>query len=212
MFELYLIRHGESETNATPDVIGQDSNVKLTENGKFQAGLLKKRLTCPPDRVYSSSYVRALETAKIVFPTPREIAKIRIVDELREYKDEDAWSSMRYTMMAAQNPQVWIYSNAGDQHSVILNKLRERALASATTNDPIGWFEWSAEPDAPINLPSGEINWKAFAQANPSLGHTIHPDNLKAVINDPPDIVRTEVLCQWVDTINSAIDAQKWQL
>jgi hypothetical protein len=40
---------------------------------------------------------------------------------------------MRYTMMAAQNPQVWIYSNAGDQHSVILNKLRERALASATT-------------------------------------------------------------------------------
>ena len=134
------------------------------------------------------------------------------MDELREYKDEDAWSSMRYSMMAAKNPQVWIYSSAGDQHSVILNKLRERALASATTNDPIGWFEWSAEPDAPILLPSGEINWDAFAQANPSLGITIHPDNLKAVINDPPDIVRTEVLAQWVDTINSAIDAQKWGL
>ncbi len=132
------------------------------------------------------------------------------LDELREYKDEDAWSSMRYSMMAAKNPQVWIYSSAGDQHSVILNKLRERALASATTNDPIGWFEWSAEPDAPILLPSGEMNWSAFAQANPSLGITIHPDNLKAVINDPPDIVRTEVLAQWVDTINSAIDAQKW--
>ena len=134
------------------------------------------------------------------------------LDELREYKDEDAWSSMRYSMMAAKNPQVWIYSSAGDQHSVILNKLRERALVSATTNDPIGWFEWSAEPDAPILLPSGEMNWPAFAQANPSLGITIHPDNLKAVINDPPDIVRTEVLAQWVDTINSAIDAQKWQL
>jgi phage terminase large subunit-like protein len=134
------------------------------------------------------------------------------LDELREYKDEDAWSSMRYSMMAAKNPQVWIYSSAGDQHSVILNKLRERALASATTNDPIGWFEWSAEPDAPILLPSGEMNWDAFAQANPSLGITIHPDNLKAVINDPPDIVRTEVLAQWVDTINSAIDAQKWAL
>ena len=134
------------------------------------------------------------------------------LDELREYKDEDAWSSMRYSMMAAKNPQVWVYSSAGDQHSVILNKLRERALASATTNDPIGWFEWRAEPDAPILLPSGEINWSAFAQANPSLGITIHPDNLKAVINDPPDIVRTEVLAQWVDTINSAIDAQKWGL
>ena len=134
------------------------------------------------------------------------------LDELREYKDEDAWSSMRYSMMAAKNPQVWIYSSAGDQHSVILNKLRERALVSATTNDPIGWFEWSAEPDAPILLPSGEMNWSAFAQANPSLGITIHPDNLKAVINDPPDIVRTEVLAIWVDTINSAIDAQKWGL
>jgi phage terminase large subunit-like protein len=134
------------------------------------------------------------------------------LDELREYKDEDAWSSMRYSMMAAKNPQVWVYSSAGDQHSVILNKLRERALVSATTNDPIGWFEWSAEPDAPILLPSGEMNWQAFAQANPSLGITIHPDNLKAVINDPPDIVRTEVLAQWVDTINSAIDAQKWGL
>jgi hypothetical protein len=134
------------------------------------------------------------------------------LDELREYKDEDAWSSMRYSMLAAKNPQVWVYSSAGDQHSVILNKLRERALASATTDDPIGWFEWSAEPDAPILLPSGEINWSAFAQANPSLGITIHPDNIKAVINDPVDIVRTEVLAQWVDTINSAIDAQKWAL
>jgi phage terminase large subunit-like protein len=135
------------------------------------------------------------------------------LDELREYKDEDAWSSMRYTMMASKNPQVWIYSNAGDQHSVILNKLRERAIAaSVNPSDTIGWFEWSAKPDAPITLPSGEINWPAFAQANPSLGITIHPDNIKAVINDPPDIVRTEVLCQWVDTINSAIDAQKWEL
>ena len=134
------------------------------------------------------------------------------LDELREYKDEDAWSSMRYSMMAAKNPQVWVYSSAGDQHSVILNKLRERALVSATTDDPIGWFEWSAEPDAPITLPSGDINWSAFAQANPSLGITIHPDNIKAVINDPIDIVRTEVLSQWVDTINSAIDAQKWAL
>ena len=135
------------------------------------------------------------------------------LDELREYKDEDAWSSMRYTMMSSKNPQVWTYSNAGDQHSVILNKLRERGLAAAANpSDTIGWFEWSAEPDAPILLPSGEINWEAFAQANPSLGATIHPDNLRAVLNDPPDIVRTEVLCQWVDTINAAIDANKWAL
>ena len=135
------------------------------------------------------------------------------LDELREYKDEDAWSSMRYSMMAAKNPQVWVYSSAGDQHSIILNKLRERALAAiAGSDDTIGWFEWSAEPDAPITLPSGDINWPAFAQANPSLGVTIHPDNIKSVINDPIDIVRTEVLSQWVDTISAAVDAQQWAL
>lgn len=135
------------------------------------------------------------------------------MDELREYKDEDAWASMRYTMMSSQNPQVWIYSNAGDQHSIVLNKLRERALSAiAGTEDKIGWFEWSAEPEVAILGKDGEPNWPAFAQSNPSLGYTIHPDNLRSIVNDPADIVRTEVLCQWVDTISAAIDAQKWHL
>ena len=64
------------------------------------------------------------------------------MDELREMKDSEAWSSMRYTMMAAKNPQLWTFSNAGDQHSIILNQLRERGVASAAGNgDEIGYFE-----------------------------------------------------------------------
>ena len=153
--------------------------------------------------------VKAANNAARGFSKPSTIH----LDETREYKDEDAWASMRYAMMSSDNPQVWIYSSAGDQHSVVLNKLRERALsASAGTEDKIGWFEWSAEPEVPILGKDGEPNWPAFAQANPSLGYTIHPDNLRAVVNDPPDIVRTEVLSQWVDTIHAAIDAQKWHL
>ncbi len=75
---------------------------------------------------------------------------------------EDAWSSMRYTMMSSKNPQVWTYSNAGDQHSVILNKLRERGLAaSMNPSDTIGWFEWSAEPESPITLPSGCLSHRS---------------------------------------------------
>jgi len=123
------------------------------------------------------------------------------LDEVREYKDDEVWSAMRYTQMASKNPQVWIYSNAGDQHSVVLNKLRERALSAiAGSDDSIAWFEWSAEPGAAIDDP------KAWAQANPSLGHTIHPDNLRAAMNDDESIVRTELLCQWVDTIMPAIN------
>lgn len=126
------------------------------------------------------------------------------MDELREMKDSEAWSSMRYTMMAAKNPQVWTLSNAGDQHSVILNQLRERGLAaSGGSDDDIGYFEWSAPNDEIDNV----ANWQA---SNPSLGRTIHIDNIKSSMNDDPSVFRTEVLCRWVDSINPAIPPIEW--
>lgn len=132
------------------------------------------------------------------------------LDELREYKNEGTWASIRYTLQAARNPQTWIYSNAGDATSVILNSLRDRALASlAGSGDDIGWWEYSAHPDTPID---GSMKmWEGLAQANPSLGYTIHPDNLKSALNDPPDTVRTEMLCQWVVTLNGAVDPDRWE-
>ncbi len=53
--------------------------------------------------------------------------------------------------------------------------------------------------------------WLGVCQANPSLGYTVHPDNIRAVLSDPEDIVRTEVLCQWVDTINPVISPSQWE-
>jgi hypothetical protein len=52
-----------------------------------------------------------------------------------------------------------------------------------------------------IKFDNSATFWLGVSQANPSLGITIHPDNIRAVLSDPEDIVRTEVLCQWVDTI-----------
>ena len=34
--------------------------------------------------------------------------------------------------------------------------------------------------------------------------------NIKSVLNDPPDVVMTEVLCRWVVAINSAVDSASW--
>jgi phage terminase large subunit-like protein len=103
------------------------------------------------------------------------------LDEVREYKDDEVWASLRFTQMASKNPMAIVYSNAGDQHSVILNRMRERGLAAAAgADDPIGWFEWSAEPGCAIDDING---WKS---ANPSLGYTIHIDNLKAAMSDQP--------------------------
>lgn len=133
------------------------------------------------------------------------------LDEVREYYDEDVWAALRYTQMSSPNPQSWLYSNAGDQHSIVLNKLRERAYSAIATEnaDDIGWFEWSAPPD--IKFDNSPKFWHAVAQANPSLGYTVHPDNIRAILNDPEDIVRTEVLCNWVDTINPVINATQWE-
>ena len=126
------------------------------------------------------------------------------LDELREMHDMESFASLRYTLLAAKNPMVMAYTNAGDSHSIVLNMLRERGLAAVSgAEDDIGYFEWSA--------PTDEVSLENAAFANPALGHTIHPDNIKAVFNDPPDVVMTEVLCRWVQTISSVIGAAEWQ-
>ena len=125
------------------------------------------------------------------------------LDELREMTDIESFASLRYTLMAATNPMVMAYTNAGDSSSVVLNQFRDRALASiAGVADDIGYFEWSA--------PTDEISVENARHANPSMGRLIHADNIKSVLNDPPDVVMTEVLCRWVVAINSAVDAASW--
>jgi phage terminase large subunit-like protein len=125
------------------------------------------------------------------------------LDELREMTDIESFASLRYTLMAASNPMVMAYTNAGDSSSVVLNQFRDRALASiAGVQDDIGYFEWSA--------PTDEISVENARHSNPSMGTLIHADNIKSVLNDPPDVVMTEVLCRWVVAINSAVDAASW--
>ena len=126
------------------------------------------------------------------------------MDELRELHDMETFAAMRYTLMAAKNPQVNCFSSAGDSHSIVLNQLRERGLAAASgASDDVGYFEWSA--------PTDEITLENAAFANPGLNITIHPDNIRAVFNDPPDVVMTEVLNRWVQTISSIVGAKEWQ-
>jgi hypothetical protein len=125
------------------------------------------------------------------------------LDELREMTDIESFASLRYTLMAASNPMVMAYTNAGDSSSVVLNQFRDRALASiGGVEDDIGYFEWSA--------PTDEISVENARHSNPSMGRLIHADNIKSVLNDPPDVVMTEVLCRWVVAINSAVDAASW--
>lgn len=141
-------------------------------------------------------------------------ADIILLDELREHRDWEAWGALTKTTIARENALVWCMSNAGDGSSVVLRHLRMQAhrmlgdpdgivKALGDGADPIeddesalGWFEWSAEPDADPADP------RAWAQANPSLGYTIPERNIRsALATDPPDVFKTECLCQWVEAV-----------
>ena len=140
-------------------------------------------------------------------------ADLILMDELREHRDWEAWGALTKTTMARDNALVWCMSNAGDGSSCVLRHLRLQAHRELGDPDGIvaaleghadepddddettlGWFEWSAPPDADPSLP------ETWAYANPSLGYTVSERSLRAAQRtDPPDVFRTECLCQWVE-------------
>jgi phage terminase large subunit-like protein len=129
-------------------------------------------------------------------------ADLLYVDELREI-GEDAWAAARPITRATPNPQVWVTSNAGDATSTVLNQLRAAAIAG--NSDKLTWLEWSADPSLRIDNP------KAWAQANPALGHLIDVEHIReASLTDHPDTFRTETLCQWVDVLDSPWPIDAW--
>jgi len=148
-----------------------------------------------------------------------------ILDELREHQTWEAWSAVTKTTMARSRAQVWAASNAGDRTSIVLAHLRR--LAHYSLGDPdgingddvradeapeeldesLGIFEWSAPPGCDISDRQG------WAQANPSLGHTTTERAIQsAMTTDPEAVFRTEVLCQWVDSMREgAFPAGVWE-
>lgn len=126
------------------------------------------------------------------------------IDELREQRSWAAWSALSKTTMARPDAQIWCMSNAGDDESVVLNQLREAALSG---RDPsIGLFEWSGEDGCELD------DWEQIRQANPGLGYTVSEAAIRtALVTDPPNVFRTEVLCMKVDQLDGAIDYEAWK-
>ena len=126
------------------------------------------------------------------------------IDELREWRSWEPWSALSKTTMARPNGQTWAMSNAGDDQSVVLNQLRDAGLAD---RDPsIGIFEWSGEDNCELTA------WDQIRQANPGLGYTVSEAAIRtALTTDPPNVFRTEVLCQKVDQLDGAIDYEAWK-
>ncbi|MEO3929249.1 hypothetical protein ABGB07_36170 [Micromonosporaceae bacterium B7E4] len=133
------------------------------------------------------------------------------LDELREHHTWDSWAAVTKTTMARRKAQIWAFSNAGDDRSVVLNALQEKGRISAgdpTAEMTVGHFEWSAPDDCPVDDPA---MWR---MANPSLGYPqgISYEALRAALEtDPEPIFRTECLCQRVpDLVPSKIPLTAW--
>jgi broad specificity phosphatase PhoE len=109
ILQLYLIRHGESANNITDNIGGHAVDTPLTEHGKLQAIALGKYLreqSIEFDTVYSSTAIRAMDTAKLALGNQRVITTERLLErsqgdwagrsrssmytpELRGFMDED---------------------------------------------------------------------------------------------------------------------------
>jgi len=105
------------------------------------------------------------------------------IDELRTQKNWKAWSSLSKTINARPNGQVWAMSNAGDDDSVVLNQLRESALAAR--DDSICILEWSAPDGCELD------DTEAWRQANPALGYLMDADSIRSqMATDTPAVFR----------------------
>ena len=117
------------------------------------------------------------------------------IDELREVSTE-GYKAAIPTTRARPNSQTFLTSNAGDAFSETLNSLRERALSNPPKSFAL--YEYSAPQYCKITDRAG------WAQANPALGYTITEDTLEeAVATNKIEDTRTELLCQWIDSLQS---------
>lgn len=122
-------------------------------------------------------------------------ADFLFIDELREISEEGFRAAIP-TTRARPNAQTLLTSNAGDAFSVVLNGMRERALENPPKS--FGFYEYSAPQWCKITDRS------AWAMANPALGFTISEEALEeSVATSPIENTRTELLCQWISSLQS---------
>lgn len=74
MVELYIVRHGETDTNYTGKINGSATDLDLNQTGRKQVNYLLKSLNINDfDEVYSSPLKRAYQTAEILNQNVHEI-------------------------------------------------------------------------------------------------------------------------------------------
>src|SRR5690606_22887808 len=82
---LYFVRHGETDPNRQRIMQGRRVNAPLNRNGRMQADALAQRFSdIPLNAIYSSSLLRAIETADAVARRHPHVPRYRLdgLDEM----------------------------------------------------------------------------------------------------------------------------------
>ncbi len=114
MLRVWLIRHGESESNAgLPS--GEPGSIPLTALGHLQAGQIARAFTGVPALIVTSPYLRARQTAQpTVSRFPGAACQVWPVHEFTYLGDLHG----RATTTAERKPYAEAYWNRADPHHV----------------------------------------------------------------------------------------------
>ncbi len=117
--DFYLIRHGQSESNAQPGyLVGDNHDSSLTPRGEEQARRLGARLAAEGvtfDRIYCSTMVRAIGTARImVEEMGAPETHVPQVHALREHEAPDNWRGKRMDDVFTPEVRAYMAAKAND--------------------------------------------------------------------------------------------------
>jgi len=119
---IYLVRHGESESNKQRIIAGH-ADPELTEEGKEQVRRTKQKLAHVAfDEVYSSDLKRAVHTAEILYGKPVEAAKRMHVLRERNFGSleggaQDVYNESGRRRESLPEAEGWHYKHVPDMES-----------------------------------------------------------------------------------------------
>jgi hypothetical protein len=94
------------------------------------------------------------------------------IDEAWEHRTNNVDMGFKVPMVTRPEPQLWILSTAGNEHSAFLRQKRDvgRAAVKNGVTEGVCYFEWAAPPDDRSPDPDDRKLWWFVM---PALGHTI---------------------------------------
>ncbi|MGR3742391.1 histidine phosphatase family protein [Companilactobacillus sp. DQM5] len=105
MVEVYIIRHGETDTNKEKRINGNSTDLPLNEKGRKQANQLREVFDLSDfDEVISSPLIRAYETAQIL--TENTGIEVKTDVRLRE-ADYGSWDGVSEEKLYKEHPEVF---------------------------------------------------------------------------------------------------------